>query len=184
MNFIDIVFVLLLLGALALGFFQGTIRLLIAIVAFYVGIVLASLYFTTVGLVFQQRFHSSLRVGQITAFAIILLVAFLLLAIAGLYTFRYAKMPASLDFIDRIVGTVFGLLLGGFFLGMLAVILRLLFYPEIGDPASLPIVGAFQRSVRGSFLIGFFSNRILPLIFVTLQPILPRNATEIFFQIR
>jgi membrane protein required for colicin V production len=183
-NFVDILFILLLLGALALGFFQGTIRLLIAMVAFYVAIVLASLYFTSLGLIFQQRFHSSLRVGQITAFALIMLVAFLLLAIAGLYTFRYAKMPASLDFVDRIIGTIFGLLLGGFFLGMLAVILRLLFYPEIGDPASLPIVGAFQGSVRGSFLVGFFSNRILPLIFVTLQPILPRNAIEIFFQIR
>src|ERR1043166_7878220 len=106
MNFMDIVFILLLLGGLALGFFQGTIRLLIAIVAFYVGILLASLYFTTVGLIFQRRFHSTLYVGQITAFAIILLVSFLLLAIAGFYTFRYAKMPASLDFIDRIVGTI------------------------------------------------------------------------------
>ena len=76
-NFVDILFILLLLGALALGFFQGTIRLLIAIVAFYVGIVLASLYFPSVGLVFQQRFSSKLRVGQITAFALILLVAFL-----------------------------------------------------------------------------------------------------------
>jgi uncharacterized membrane protein required for colicin V production len=184
MNFVDIVFILLLLGALALGFFQGTIRLLIAIVAFYVAIVLASLYFTSVGLVFQQRFHSTLRVGQITAFAVIMLVAFLLLAIAGLYTFRYAKMPASLDFIDRILGTLLGLFLGAFFLGMLAIILRLLFYPEIGDPASLPVVGAFQRSVRGSFLIDFFSNRLLPLIFVMLRPILPRDAVEIFFQIR
>jgi uncharacterized membrane protein required for colicin V production len=183
-NFVDILFILLLLGGLALGFFQGTIRLLIAIIAFYVGIVLASLYFTTVGLFFQQRFSSTLRVGQITAFAMILLIAFLLLTIAGLYTFRYAKMPASLDFLDRIIGTLLGLLLGGFFLGMLAVILKLLFFPDIGDPASLPIVGAFQSSVRGSFLIDFFSNRILPLIFVTLQPILPKNAVDIIFQIR
>src|SRR5262245_63270587 len=132
MNFVDIVFVLLLLAALALGFFQGTIRLLIAIVAFYVGIVLASLYFTTVGLFFQQRFHSSLRVGHITAFAVIMLVSFLLLTIAGLYTFRYAKMPASLVFLDRIVGTLLGLVLGAFLLGMFGIILKLLLYPDIG----------------------------------------------------
>src|SRR5215470_1048896 len=106
MNGIDILYIILLLGGLALGFFQGTIRLLIAIVAFYIGIILASLYFTTVGLFFQRRFNSTLYVGQITAFALILLVAFLLLSIAGFYTFRYAKMPASLDFIDRIIGTL------------------------------------------------------------------------------
>src|ERR671931_2912977 len=82
MNLIDILFLLILLGGLALGFFQGTIKLLIAIIAFYVGIILASLYFPIVGNFFRQRFHSTLEVGQITAFAVILLVAFLLLTIA------------------------------------------------------------------------------------------------------
>src|SRR5262245_46425949 len=116
MNFVDLLFLLLLLGGLALGFFQGTIKLLVAIVAFYVGILLASLYFTTVGLTFMRRFNSSLQVGQITAFAVILLVAFLLLTVAGLYTFRYARLPSGLDFLDRMVGTVLGLVMAGLFL--------------------------------------------------------------------
>jgi uncharacterized membrane protein required for colicin V production len=183
MNFVDLLFLLLLLGGLALGFFQGTIRLFVAIVAFYVGIVLSSLYFTTVGLSFQRRFHSSAHVGQITAFAVILLVAFLLLTVAGLYTFRYARLPSSLDFIDRMAGTVLGLVLAGLFLGMLGVILKLLFYGQIGA-ADLPIIAAFQGSVRASFLVRFFSNQILPLIFVTLQPILPRDAADIIFKIQ
>ena len=183
MNFVDILFLLLLLGGLALGFFQGTIKLLVAIIAFYVGILLASLYFTTIGLTFKQRFHSSLEVGQITAFAVILLVAFLLLTVAGLYTFRYARLPASLDFIDRMAGTVLGLVLAGLFLGMLGVILKLLFYRDIAV-ADLPIIASFQNSVKSSFLVLFFSNQILPLIFVTLQPILPRDAADIIFKIR
>jgi uncharacterized membrane protein required for colicin V production len=183
MNFVDLLFLLLLLGSLALGFFQGTIRLFVTIVAFYVGIILASLYFTTVGLSFQQRFHSSARVGQITAFAVILLVAFLLLTVAGLYTFRYARLPSSLDFVDRMAGTVLGLVLGGLFLGMLGVILKLLFYGQIAV-ADLPIIAAFQNSVRSSFLVRFFSNQILPLIFTTLQPILPRDAADIIFKIQ
>src|SRR5215470_4664277 len=137
MNGIDILYIILLLGGLALGFFQGTIRLLVAIVAFYVGILLASLYFTTVGLSFMRRFHSSLEVGQITAFAVILLVAFLLLTVAGIYTFRYARLPASLDFLDRMAGTVLGLVMAGLILGMLGVILKLLFYKDI-DVAALP----------------------------------------------
>src|SRR5215216_7146193 len=91
MNGIDLLFILLLLAGLALGFFQGTIKLLIAIVAFYIGIILASLYFPIVGNFFRVRFHASLEVGQIMAFGLILLLSFLLLTVAGLYTFRYAK---------------------------------------------------------------------------------------------
>jgi uncharacterized membrane protein required for colicin V production len=182
MNFVDALFILLLLGGLALGFFQGTIKLLVTIIAFYVGIILASLYFTTVGVTFQRRFGSSLHVGQITAFAIILLVAFLLLTVAGIYTFRYARMPASLDFIDRIAGTMLGLVMACLLLGMLGVILKLLFYGAI--VADLPIIASFQGSVKGSFLVGFFSNQILPLIFVTVQPFLPSDAANIIFKIQ
>jgi len=181
MNAVDILFIILLLGGLALGFFQGTIRLLIAIVSFYVGIILASLYFTTVGLFFQRRFSSTLIVGQIMAFAIILLVAFILLTIAGFYTFRYAKMPASLDFIDRIIGTMLGLLLGVLFLGLLAIVLKDLFvYQDVAGSITFPIMRAFQGSVRSSLLAPLFSDRILPLIYVTVEPVLPRDASIIF----
>jgi len=181
MNVIDILFILLLLAGLALGFFQGTIRLIVAIAAFYIGIVLASLYFTTVGLFFQRRFNSTLAVSQIMAFALILLVAFLLLTIAGLYTFRYAKMPASLDFIDRIIGTMLGLLLGCLFLGMLAIVFKDLFiYQDVAGSISFPIMRSFQSGVRSSFLVSFFANQILPLIFATVQPVLPRDSEIIF----
>jgi membrane protein required for colicin V production len=181
MNFTDILFILLLLGCLALGFFQGTIRLLIAIVAFYVGIILASLYFTTVGLFFQRRFSSTLAVSQIMAFFIILLVAFLLLTIAGFYTFRYARMPASLDFIDRIIGTLLGLLLGVLFLGIFAIVLKDLFvYQDVAGSITFPIVRAFQGSVRSSLLRPIFSDQILPLIYTTVSPVLPRDASIIF----
>ncbi len=86
MNGTDLMFILLLLGGLALGFFQGTLKLVIAIIAFYVGIVLASLYFQPIGNFFRVRFNSSTEVGQITAFAVVLVVSFLLLTGAGLYT--------------------------------------------------------------------------------------------------
>ena len=81
MNAIDLLYILLLLAGLALGFFQGTIKLLVAIIAFYVGIILSSLYFQIVGNFFRRRFNSSQEVGEITAFALILLVSFLLLTI-------------------------------------------------------------------------------------------------------
>ncbi len=106
--------------------------------------------------------------AQVTAFAMILLVAFLLLTVAGLYTFRYARMPASLDFIDRIAGTMLGLVMACLFLGMLGVIFQaaVLWARFRCRPADHLIV---PSSVRGSFLVGFFSNRMLPLIFAAVH---------------
>lgn len=181
LNAIDLLFILLVLGGMALGFFQGTIRLVIAIVAFYVGIVLASLYFQVVGNFFRIQFRSSLQVGQITAFAVILLVAFIVLTIAGIYTFRYARVPAVLDFLDRIVGTILGLLLAALFLGILASVLQLLFVNQnVAGTITFPIMRAFQNSVRGSVLVVVFGDQILPLIYAMVQPLLPGEARYIF----
>ena len=53
MNLIDILFLLGVLGGLALGFFLGIIRLAIAIISFYLSIILASLYFQSLGRFFS-----------------------------------------------------------------------------------------------------------------------------------
>jgi len=181
MNGIDLLFILILLGGLALGFFQGTIKLLVTIVAFYVSLVLASLYFQAVGNFFRVRFQSSQEVGQVTAFATVMLISFLLLALAGLYTFRYLKVPPSLDFIDKILGTLLGLLLAALFMGLLAILLKNLFvFRSPASEASLPIVVSFQGGVRNSTLVGFFGDRLFPLLYRTVQPILPAEADFIF----
>jgi membrane protein required for colicin V production len=181
MNGIDLLFLLILLGGLALGFFQGTIKLLVTIVAFYVSIVLASLYFQAVGNFFRVRFESSQEVGQITAFATVLLISFLLLTVAGLYTFRYWKVPPSLDFFDKIIGTLLGLLLGALFMGLLAILLKDLFvYRSPATEAGLPVVIAFQNGVRSSALVTFFGDRLFPLLYNMIRPILPAQADYIF----
>lgn len=184
MNAIDVLFILLLLGGLALGFFQGTIKLFIVIISFYVGIVLASLYFQAVGNFFRVRFRTSIEVGQITAFATVLLVSFLLLTIAGLYTFRYFRVPASLDFVDKIIGTMLGLMASALVMGMLAILLKDLFvFRSPATEASLPIVIAFQNWVRSSVLVNFFANNVLPLIYNVVRPILPA-AADLIFRVR
>lgn len=184
MNVVDLLFILLLLSGLALGFFQGTLKLLIAIIAFYISIVLASLYFQAVGAFFRARFNTSLDVGQVTAFAVVLMVSFVLLTSAGLYTFRYFKMPQSLDFIDKILGTMLGMLMAALFMGMLAVLLKQLFiFRSPATEASLPIIISFQSSVRGSTLVRFFGDNVLPLIYASARPVLPREA-EIIFRVR
>ncbi len=181
MNYIDLTLLVLMFAFLALGFFQGTIKLLIAIISFYVSIILASLYFQFVGAFFRQRFHTSGDGSQIIAFGIILLLGFLLLTTTGIYTFRYAKMPPSLDFIDRIIGTLFGLILGGLIVGMTAEVLYLFFV--LRSPAgevSFPIMRSFQSTTRSSFLVIFFKDSILPLILGLVRPVIPAEAWAFF----
>lgn len=180
MSIIDILFIIILFGALALGIFQGTIKLLVAIIALYASIVLASLYYQALGVFFRDRFNSTLEVGQITGFAVILMVTFLLLTIAGLYTFRYAQIPASLDFVDRMLGTLLGLVLGALFLGMLAILLRILFTQNVAGTLQYPFMITIQDGVRRSQLIPFFANNVLPLIYASVRPILPEQADFIF----
>jgi uncharacterized membrane protein required for colicin V production len=181
MNLIDITLLLLLMIFLALGFAQGIIKLLVAFVAFYVSLILASLYFQILGQFFRSRLRTNLEVSQIVAFTIILLVGFLLLTLAGLYTFRYAKLPSSLDSVDKIVGTLLGLVLGAFFSGMLAKVLVLLFINR--NPASeidFPIMGILQNGVRESNLIVIFTQQVLPLMFNILRPFIRPEAYFIF----
>lgn len=183
MSIVDMLFLLLLVGSLILGIFQGTVKLAVSIVALYISIVLASLYFQTLGNFFRQRFGTTVEVGQITAFAIILMVGFLLLLIAGLYTFRYAHVPLSLEFLDRIIGTLLGLVLGALILGMLAIVLQKLFVSQdVAGTLDYPFMKSFQNGVRRSTLIPFFRGNVLPLIYSSVRPLLPAEA-DIIFQV-
>lgn len=181
MNFIDIVFVLLLLAFLALGFFQGTIKLLVAIISFYVSIILASLYFQYVGGFLRPRLHTSATMAQILGFSFILLLMFLMLMLAGFYTFRYARLPASLDFVDRVIGTLLGLVMGGLVLGTLALIMDILFIK--GNPASeinFPIMISLQSATRSSRLLDYFKVEVFPMILNLVRPFLPAEAFRLF----
>jgi membrane protein required for colicin V production len=93
-------------------------------------------------------------------------------------------MPSSLDFFDKILGTLLGLLMAALFMGMLAVLLKDLFvFRSPASSASLPFMIATQSSVRGSTLVRFFSENVLPLLYNSVRPVLPREA-DIIFRVR
>jgi uncharacterized membrane protein required for colicin V production len=180
MNFMDVMLILLFFAILAAGFFQGMIRLLILIAAFYLAIVLASLYFAPLGEFFVRQFQTQRYVGQYVAFTLVLAISFVLLSLAGLYTFRYAKLPGSLEYLDRIVGTLLGMLLGGLVVGVVADLLWNLMIMRGGRNIDLPIFRMIGSSVAQSFVVQYFANVVLPLAFNYLDPILPEGANLIF----
>jgi membrane protein required for colicin V production len=93
-------------------------------------------------------------------------------------------MPAGLDFFDKILGTLLGMLMAALFMGILAVLLKDLFvFRSPATSASLPFVISMQSSVRGSTLVRFFGENILQLIYTSVRPVLPRDA-DIIFRVR
>ncbi len=181
MSFIDLLLIVLLIAITAAGFFQGTIRIIIALITFYASIVLASLYFRFLAVFFTNRGTAS-QIAEAVSFFLILLICFIILFAAGVYTFRYARLSGRLDYLDRIVGTFFGLLLAAMVGVVLAMVLNYAFV--INDPAaasSLPITGWFQNSVRSSTMRPILLELMLPRLYASVGPFLP-DAAQPFFR--
>ncbi|MGQ9925336.1 MAG: CvpA family protein [Chloroflexaceae bacterium] len=180
MNWIDILLILIFFGTLATGFFQGAIRLLVLMLAFYLALVLASLYYPALGEFFVRNFDTQRFIGQYLAFFLVLFLSFALLAIAGLYTFRYLRLTGSLEYLDRIVGTILGLLFGALIVGVVAALLWNLMILRGGRNIDLPLLRLLGNGVANSFVLQYFSTIVLPLVYNFLDPILPEGADIIF----
>lgn len=180
MNFIDLLFILLFFGMLAAGFFQGMIKLLVMLVAIYLAVVLASLYYAPLGEFFVRSFETQRYVGQYVAFFLVMGVAFVLLTIAGLYTFRYAKLPGGLQYLDRIVGTLLGMFMGVILIGIFGSLLYNLMILRGGRNIELPLFNILGNSVARSTLLRYFTTVLLPTAYNSIDPILPEGADLLF----
>lgn len=183
MNLADVFFLLLFVGAVALGFFQGMVRLLVLILAFYLSVVLASLYFPAIATMMVNRFGTERYVGEYFGFVIVLLLGVFILGAAGLYTFRYAQLPGQLQYIDRILGLVLGLLFGTLLISLFAVVLWNLMITRGGRTIDFPLMRFLGNQVAGSTLLQLFANQILDQVYAVVDPILPDGA-QIIFQVR
>ncbi len=180
MNLIDILMILLFIGALAIGFFQGMIRIVVIILAFYLSLVLASLYYPSLGEWLVARLGTQRYVAQYVGFTLVLFVATLLLTAAGIYTFRYAQLPGQLQYLDRIIGTVLGMVLGALIIGILATLLYNLMIVRGGRNIDFPIMRSLGNAVASSSILQYFSRELLPLTYGMLDPVLPEGAALIF----
>ncbi len=180
MTFIDIVLILIFFITVVLGFFQGTIKIVIALVSFYASVVLAGLYFQFLAAVFSKPAPPT-AADNALSFFLVLIISFIVLLATGLYTFRYMKLPGRLDYLDRIAGTLLGFGLAVLAAGVISMVVHYTFV--INDPAStatFPLTAMLQSSARGSMLRGLIIRDIVPAIYKLVAPFLPDSAL-IFF---
>jgi membrane protein required for colicin V production len=176
--FVDLLLLFGFIVITAVGFFQGTIKLVIALVTFYASVILSSLYFKFAALYMVRRGTSPV-VADAICFFLILAICFILLLAAALYTFRYVRFPGRLEFVDRILGLMLGVILGVVCMSIVGMVLQFLFISHrVGDP--YPITRSLQTSTQTSVLLRVLIDRILPQVFALVAPFLPEAALPFF----
>lgn len=177
---VDLLLVGIIIAIAATGFFQGTIKIALALLTFYASVVLAGLYYNFVSIALIQRGANPV-LAQAVSFCVILLVLFALLLAAALYTFRYIRLPAQLDLLNRLLGTGVGMVLGFIASSILALALRYAFVTHtLAGDGSIALMRWLQGSVRSANMIPLLMTQIFPQIYSLVSPFLPDAARVIF----
>lgn len=98
---VDILLLLFVVIGLFYGFFQGMLKVGIAIIVFYLTIVLSSLYFRPLATLMGKNSKTPFQVLEMLAFVSLLILLFFILLGVASYTFRYLKIGGQLQYIDR-----------------------------------------------------------------------------------
>ncbi len=120
MSWLDLVLVVVLAVSAFLGLRMGIIKAVLSLVGVIVGVVLAGQYYVALGDVLPF-FSENSSAAKIVAFAVILIAAMVIAAVAA----RFLKWAASvmmLGWVNRLGGAAFGLTLGAIFCAALLAI--------------------------------------------------------------
>ena len=164
MNIVDIILLILLVPPALLGWKFGLIRSVLGGVALIIGIVLGSrFYLLLANSVFDRVFQQNVAI--VLSFVVIFVFVFGTMAIV-IVRLDNLVTASILNWVNKLGGAVFGLLIGGIILGALLVIITKFF----GD----------QDFITESAIASFLVNKF-PLVMV----ILPNsfNGVRSFFNV-
>ncbi|KPL85505.1 CvpA family protein [Herpetosiphon geysericola] len=180
MPFVDILLLLFVVIGLFYGFFKGMLKVGIAIIVFYLTVVLSSLYYRPLASFLGKNSSTPFPVLEMLSFLTLLFVLFFILLAVASYTFRYLNVGGKAQFIDKVIGSFLGLILGAMIASIFAMMLRYLFTTNAAAVLDFPAMKFLQSSTRASVLKDVFLNIILPLIYAPVSPIMPESADALF----
>ncbi len=129
MNWLDFVFLAIILVTTILGIVKGLIRQVIGLVAVVIGLILAALYYHALGAVFQTFMHNEL-LANFLGFVVIFVCVLIVGAILGRLLTKAMVGPLAL--INRAFGGVFGLVKAVLICGILVFAMTAF---QIGRPS-------------------------------------------------
>ena len=120
MNWLDIVLIVGLVASVLMGFFSGLIRIIFMLAGVILGIYLAGLWAD--GLAGKMTFISDPNIAHVTAFTIILMATIIVAMILEFILIRLILKSKTLGVIDKVGGSILGLLVGAIFMGAIMAI--------------------------------------------------------------
>ena len=109
-TFIDYVFVVIILVSTFFALRKGLVREIISLVSLLAGFILAAFYYPTIARFFLEVARTE-AVANLIGFLAIFISTLVIGAVAAFFVNRFIKM-AALEWIDRLMGGVFGFLRG------------------------------------------------------------------------
>ncbi len=179
--FLDILIILLLFAALLVGWTQGIPRLVMIAGALYTGFLLASVYYHLFAVSLANMFKiQSGFVADLVSFAVLDVLVTAVMVALLLSMFGHVEVKGRAAVFDKILGSVMGLFVGVFVIGILITLLRVPFeanQTKLNSAADMPIVLMFNSNYEKSTLAGQFM-RTTPVLMSSVVPLLPTEAQE------
>jgi len=176
-NWLDLIMLILLAVGLAQGWFLGFIRQVVSLAAIYIGLVLATQYYSTVSgfLLFlaPDAFPMAL---EVIAFLLLFILAQIVVNFVTSDVYKSGRLP-FLGVLDNLVGAVLGLLV--VILGLSIGLALLHFATRIEWPVALDLYATLRQGLEQSYLVPLIQEKI-PLLYASLLPWLPQGLPAIF----
>ncbi|NJP06039.1 MAG: CvpA family protein [Chloroflexaceae bacterium] len=182
MNIIDIIFVAVVLVLAVSGFSSGAIRMALFLLAWYISVVLSSLYFQALGNMLNNQFGASIIVADAAGFSLLLLLSFTVLALGISFIFRHIRLPRRLVALDQMLGLSFGLILALLVIGVFTQVLQYVTISADIQANSEPWFNWLVTSAEDSRLTTYVANNVIPDVYAYVDPVLPESASMLFIR--
>ncbi len=182
-NVIDILLVLAFLGIVTLGFFGGVVRLLFVLVALYLGVIVAGLFYVPIGLNLSRSLSAiDPFTAELLSFFLLMIGATVAISFSLLKTFATLRLPRYLAGLDQTGGAALGVIAATFTVVVTTVVMRF-FFGLVTETAAKgiqvsPVLFSLALQLRASFLARYFVELSAPL-FVLIVPWFPNGLPAI-----
>jgi uncharacterized membrane protein required for colicin V production len=179
---VDIILVLLLGGAFLLGFFQGVIRGLLSIAAWFVAFIVAANLSEPVGdWLNGQWVQFTPEYNRMLAFGIVALLLFAIAEVLIQFGTRNTATLSRYPLLDDVLGGVLGMVLGVLLLAGMIVVLDS-FYASTDAVATAQDAAStaqLYRTVQDSAISQLVRDSIVPGLGVVLELLIPGHVRAV-----
>lgn len=180
MNTFDIVCLVILFVSVVVGFFQGAVRMLVIMGVSYVCLILAGLYFQSIGDQIHIASDISIAESYALAFMVVFVACVITLGSMGIYTFRFLRGNTA-STMNRVIGVLASSITSMVLVGVFAHLVLLLASPD-NAVGTRTIIGNpdFLASIQAARIAQPLSDGVNTLLIQILDPFVFSDINQLF----